>query len=88
MDIDAYAERNLSVAARKKLATILQQELYIILQVVSCCKFPIYRKLERIWNIAGGANSPLAILKGYYTFIILMYGVEINCDLESIGIQK
>lgn len=36
MDIDAYAERNLSVAARKKLATILQQELYIILQVVSC----------------------------------------------------
>ena len=86
MNTEAYAEKNLSIKARKRLELILQKEIQFILQVGSCHELPICRKQKCIWNIADEPSSQLAISKRCCIFIILMYGKEDQCDLENIGI--
>lgn len=86
MNTEAYAEKNLSIKARKRLELILQKEIQFILQVGSFHELPICRKLRYIWNTAGGRNSLPAISRRCCIYIILMYGKEIRCDVENIGI--
>lgn len=86
MNTEAYAEKNLSIKARKRLELILQKEIQFILQVGSCHELPISRKLKYLWNTAGEPNSLPAISRRCCIFIILMYGMESSCDVENIGI--
>lgn len=72
MNTEAYAEKNLSIKARKRLELILQKEIQFILQVGSCHELPISRKLRYIWNTAGEPNSLPAISRRCCIFIILM----------------
>ena len=86
MNTEAYAEKNLSIKARKRLELILQKEILFILQVGSLQELTICRRLKYIWNTAGEPNSQLTISRRCFIFIILMYENEIECDVENIGI--
>ena len=56
MNTEAYAEQNLSLAARKRLEMILQKEILFILQVDSDDELTICRKPKYMRSIAGGKN--------------------------------
>ena len=86
MNMEVHRDQILSIDARKRLETILQKEIQFILQVGSFHELPICRKLRYIWNTAGGRNSQLPISRRCCIFIILMYGKEIECNVENIGI--
>ena len=86
MNTEAYAEKNLSIKARKRLELILQKEIQFILQVGSCHGLAICRRLKYMWNTAGEPNSLLAISRRCCIYIILMYGRESRCHVENIGI--
>ena len=86
MNKEVHRDHSLPIDTRKRLEMILQKEIQFILQVGSFREFTIYRRLKYIWNTAGEPNSQRTISRRCFIFIILMYGKEMECDVENIGI--